>query len=193
MGNRWLLVVSFAVAGCFRDVHPRSVADCQRGGWPRYFVQAGIQADFGESLCVMGEGPLASAPADEAYRFLWLRSFHDQVVVRVERSEGGATLTALQLAGPIGHGDGSIVRYEKRKLGTDEWTALTRAIDAAGFGDLPPDDGIQGLDGAAWVLEGKRGASHHVVARWEPKPEFRAACLAFLEAARFTFPASDVY
>ncbi|HEY7373366.1 MAG TPA: hypothetical protein VIF57_14490 [Polyangia bacterium] len=185
--------IGTTVASCGHGVNVKSVEAC-RSGRPRYFTQDGLDDRFGQALCVMGENPLASPPADEAYRFLWLRSFHDPVAVRVEVSHGEALLTAVELDGPIDHGRGTLARSDRRKLAASEWAALVRAVEAAGFWGLPLEGGNIGLDGASWILEGKRGGSQHVVVRWSPEGNaFRAACDAFLAASRFPFPKDEVY
>ena len=47
-----------------------------------------------------------------------------------------------------------------------------------------------GLDGADWVVEGRRAGLYHAVIRWEPKPgPFRDACEELIKASGVSFPA----
>ncbi len=140
-------------------------------------------------ICEMGEEPLPASPAEEAYRFLWLRSREGPVFVRVEKRQGGATLVAAEL-----DLTGKVLRRARRPLEPREWAALQAAVDAAGFWSLSTDDEPGGADGAMWTLEGRRGGEYHNASRWSPeRSPFRAAGEAFLVASRLSFPAAEVY
>jgi hypothetical protein len=156
---------------------------------------ARLQRWYGKQLCTMDEGPLADLPADETYRFLWLRSFHHPVSVRIESSRGRSSLVAVELDGPNGHDPGRIERRTERTLIEQEWQSLTSALSAAKFWEAPTDDPAeQGMDGAEWIFEGHRSRVYRVVTRWSPGAgPFRSLGEKFLEAARFSFPADEVY
>lgn len=133
--------------------------------------------------------------ADEAYRFLWLRTFHHPVSVRIESFQGKARLVAVELDGKGGYSPGKPFRRAKRELSVQEWNTIVAAISVADFwSSVTEDPGDGGLDGADWILEGLRHGTYHVVVRWTPGPgRFRTACESLLEAARFTFPDGEVY
>jgi hypothetical protein len=154
-----------------------------------------VQSRYGDRLRAMNEKPLAGAAAEEAYRFLWLRTFHHPVSVRIESSRGKARLVAVELDGKGGFLPGKTFRQAKRELSAQEWTTFTTALDAAGFWTWKTEDpGNGGLDGADWVLEGLRHATYHVVVRWSPGPgSFRTACESLLQAAQFSFPDGESY
>jgi len=131
----------------------------------------------------MGEPALSSCPPGvETYRFLWLRSFHDPYVVRVERrGEGVMRIVAKRGSGAGGYETGDVTVIAERELTAGEWEALSRAIDAH-FWPEPPAPSQEGLpapgritleelhiDGAEWVLEGCRGGVHRVVRLWSPE------------------------
>jgi hypothetical protein len=143
----------------------------------------------------MNEPPLRQKPEIEAYRFLWLRSFHHPVSVRIEASRGTSTVVAVELNGLGGYDPGTINRRTERVLSPQEWSSLQNAIRAAGFWDAPTDEPAEepDVDGAEWILEGYRAGVYHAVNRSSPSGPFRAACEAFLQAARFSFPTDEVY
>ena len=61
--------------------------------------------------------------------------------------------------------------------------ALRTHLAAADFWNMPgdPSDDERGLDGADWVIEGRRNGVYHSVIRWEPRPgPFRTACEDFI-------------
>jgi hypothetical protein len=51
-----------------------------------------------------------------------------------------------------------------------------------------------GLDGAQWVIEGRRVDAYHVVDRWSPRGgPYRDAGLAFLQLAGLSATGKEVY
>ena len=154
---------------------------------------------YGQHLRAMREPRLCEPSDVERYRFLWLRTFHRPVAVRVERTEAGASLTARELGGAGGYAPGELARGATRDLTSSEWAELQRKLDAAGYWTLPTDSDRMGLDGSQWVLEGARGDRYHVVDRWTPEEAgrdaaFRELCLFLLDLAGFA-PAnrSEIY
>jgi hypothetical protein len=136
---------------------------------------------------------LRETTALEAYRFLWGRSFHDPVSVRIEGSKGGAKVIAVELIEAHSAEPGTIRRRRERALSSGAWSQVQEAIRAANFWETPTQDDYRELDGATWILEGYRGGVYHVVKRWGPSGPFRTACEAVLRASGFSFPADEVY
>lgn len=154
-----------------------------------------VQRWYGKHLCAMAEGPMTGRKVDEAYRFLWLRSFHHPISVRIETAAGKATLVAVELDGRGGYEPGAVERRKTRTLDTGEWRSLVAAVAGGGFWEMPTIDpkDENGLDGAEWIIEGYRSGTYHVVDRWDGPAPVRAAGEAFLRAARFSIPPNEVY
>lgn len=57
------------------------------------------------------------------------------------------------------------------------------------------DDGSVNLDGATWIVEGRKEGQCHVVTRWSPEPNdpFRRFAWAILGLTRRSFVFEDVY
>jgi hypothetical protein len=161
---------------------------CAHGGEKVDGRCGGLDGLRGE-ICEMGEEPLPASPAEDAYRFLWLRSRQGPVFVRVEKLQGGSTLVAAEL-----DLTGKVLRRARRPLESGEWAALQAAVDATSFWNLSTDDELGAADGAMWTLEGKRGGEYHNASQWSPeRGPFRVAGEAFLVASRFSFRAAEVY
>jgi hypothetical protein len=154
-----------------------------------------VQSLYGKPLCAMNEQPMTPRAVDEAYRFLWLRTFHHPISVRIETAGGKAILVAVELDGKGGYEPGAVERRKTRTLTAEEWRSLLAAVSAAGFWELPTEDpkAQHGFDGAEWIIEGYRAGTYHVVDRWEGPPPIRAVGEAFLRAAHFSIPANEVY
>jgi hypothetical protein len=113
-------------------------------------------------LCAMNEPPL-SASGPETYRFVWMRHHHNPVAVRVTRAGDGVAIVTVQ----ADEHDPRNARRHELTANLDGWKKLRAHLDAADFWNMAgdPDDDQRGLDGADWVLEGRRGGVYHSVIR----------------------------
>ncbi|HVZ71285.1 MAG TPA: hypothetical protein VHJ20_02825 [Polyangia bacterium] len=166
------------VAVATTPVHgvPTPPRDCTEAGAP-YLVE----------LCAMHEPPL-SVSGPETYRFLWMRHQHNPVAVRAMRSGEGVAVFSVESNAQ----DPRDERRHEFQADVSSWKSLRAHLDAADFWNLAgdPDDDERGLDGADWVLEGRRGGIYHAVVRWNPPPgPFRAACEDLIRVAGVGFPA----
>lgn len=139
----------------------------------------------------MGEPALFQTDdqASEVYRFLWLRSFHRPVALRLQNAGGQKTLVVRQLNGKGGYEPGVLVVDKKIKIDAQEWDAFVRLLDEANYWHLATTDTTLGFDGAEWVLEAVKDGQYHIVDRWSPHEscsseeelKFRDACLYLSE------------
>jgi len=140
--------------------------------------------------------------AEESFRFLWIRTFDEPVMVRVEGgADGSAELTALVLDGQGGYDFGIPGRRVTRTVKPKHWRELREQAAAASFRQLPAEaretDTIV-LDGASWALEERWDGGCHVVWRHSPEPDgpwagFRRLCRTVLDLARLGARARPVY
>ncbi len=125
----------------------------------------------------------------ETYRFLWLRSFHPAISVRIWKCQRGYCVNMKQLDSVDKYIDGKFVASAKlalnssRPLSADEWSSFLSLLNRAGFWFLPTvDGGPLANDGAAWLLEGTDGAKYHIVDRQSPQNgDYREACIYLLK------------
>lgn len=152
---------------------------------------------YAKHLKAMDEQSLLSYPeSQESYRFLWLRSFHHPVAVRVWRSDGGQFLNVKQLNGAGGYEPGKLITNQTRQLTNAEWDGFVSLLDHSCYWQLPAEIDDMGSDGAQWILEGTREGRYHVVDRWTPRSgDFREACLYLLKLSNLgiDLSAEDVY
>jgi len=167
-------------------------------GPPDAAFDAHVRQWYAPHLRVMGEPSLSCGATSEAevYRFLWLRTFHRPIAVRVARDAQGARLVAVELSGAGGYAPGAIVSKVEKSLGAADWQTLMTALAGIDFWRMPtlPLQDPSGLDGAQWIVEGRRGSDYHVVDRWTPREgAYRDAGLAFLKLAGIDVPAAELY
>lgn len=119
-------------------------------------------------LSAMHEPQLScGASADEeSYRFLWLRSFHDPVAIRVYRRGGQYGLVAVVLEYRTGGDLGGVKKRVDKALSVTEWRLAVAMLEEVGFWRMKtnPDDTI-GIDGASWIVEGRRTGRYHMADR----------------------------
>jgi hypothetical protein len=140
-----------------------------------------------------------TAPNAEVYRFLWLRSFHHPIAIRVVvRASGSSRINSRMTSGTGGLEPGGIRRYSTswlRKALTEE---LLTAFANADFWNLPTLLDVNcapQVDGAQWIFEGARNGKYHVIDRWSPNggDPARAIGIAALRMARFKIRSAEIY
>jgi hypothetical protein len=142
----------------------------------------------------------------QSYRFLWLRTFHHAVVIRVDiLPDGTGTLITKTSSGEAGFGvpNRKIIEDISRSLSRDELQNLLKALKETRFWSIPTvrKSDQTGEDGADWLLEGVKDAKYHAVLRWSPCGrsglDKEAVCslgseLAF-RLAHLSIPKDEVY
>lgn len=149
---------------------------------------------YSRHLSAIGERPLKPSQSGRAYRFLWLRSFHRPISVRVELGEGGARVVAVEFDWLDGYGSGRVLRRQETALTARQAEAFESDLRAEGFWTLPPHDDERDrhiLDGAEWVIEAAT-TQYRVVTRRSPENDpTRAIGERFLAVAGWT--SEEVY
>ena len=127
--------------------------------------------------------PEISVEAKESYRFLWLRSFNNPVLIRLVLDKtGSASLRYKELTreGPnIGelteNRSVDVRKLRRQELGDAELAESVldhfrrRAEESFWSLSYKVDDGTVGVDGATWVIEGTKDGRCHLVSRWSPE------------------------
>lgn len=140
---------------------------------------------YGKHLKAMGEKSLldVSNEKTEVYRFLWLRSFHHPIFVRIERNQNKIKLFTKELNGAGGYEPREVLRNFSRDLTEAEWCNFLKSLRKLNFWKLPTNRrDMTGLDGAQWLLEGVKNERYHVVDRWTPDDtDYRETCIYLLQ------------
>jgi hypothetical protein len=102
----------------------------------------------------------------EVCRFLWRSSFNGGAFVQIARRGESVELRSRVL------GRSRLRREEPLVSGTlspNDWEKLQQALAISDFWSLDATDDRIGLDGAQWLIEGRRGNIYHSVDRWCPR------------------------
>ncbi|MBZ0167516.1 MAG: hypothetical protein K8I00_11975, partial [Candidatus Omnitrophica bacterium] len=121
-----------------------------------------------------------------AYRFLWLRSFHDPICLRLTiNNNGTGILTVKSTDGAGGYDAGKLVNDYEVLMTVEQVSTFVEKIRQAKFWKMPERKMIIGLDGARWILEGLKEGRYHIVDRWSPDGgKFREAVEYLLQFSR---------
>jgi hypothetical protein len=124
---------------------------------------------FSKHLLAMREPSLNCATDWPVYRFLWLRTFHHPIVVRVEFKPNETRLIAVELDGAGGYEPGKQRRRIDRALSLEESAKLLDAIAHSRVWDAADEPEVLGLDGSQWVVEARGGERYRVRNAWTPE------------------------
>jgi hypothetical protein len=138
---------------------------------------------YGNNLKAMNEKPLLDVVDDaEIYRFLWLRTFHHPIFVKVVSYQGEIKLFTKELDGAGGYEPGKIIRNNEFALKQEDLCEFLSLLEKADYWNLPINKDNSGIDGAKWILEGVKNGRYHAVDRFSPeKGEYREACIYLLK------------
>jgi hypothetical protein len=158
------------------DMTSEFMREMDANGWVNeiirgLFILTGYFAS--KYLEAMGEPSLSSmAEQDEVYRFLYMPAFHHPITIRVWRSGEEKNLVFKELDYIENDLPGKVIAQENRRITADEWNEFTNLLQEASYWQLPIEGELTGVDGARWILEGKKDEQYHVVDRWSPAPMY---------------------
>jgi len=105
----------------------------------------------------------------QSYRFLWLRTWNNPIAIRIDVNvDGTSRLTTKMASGQAGFGSGRLTQNKKLPLTQQQTDWFLERIEVHNFWKLPLRDNTFCLDGAAWIIEGVRNGTYHIVERWSP-------------------------
>jgi hypothetical protein len=140
----------------------------------------------------------ARTPHAESYRFLWLRTFHHPIAIRIDvKPDGTGILTTKIATGAGGYSPGILKEEEFRPLSRAEIAPFLAKVDKLGFWSAPTHQQNEelGCDGSQWIIEGVKRGKYHVVDRWSPRAGIAhelGTMLAF-DLGKLEMPAKEVY
>ena len=170
---------------------------------PSFYFPGGIYDDFiveayTKHLKAMKEPSLwADSKKTElqSYRFLWLRTFHHPIVIRLNiKSDRSGELICKETSGAGGYAPGELTINRTTSLSLSQVSIFLKSLDKANFWEMASKGGTQGEDGAQWIIEGVKNRKYHLVERWCPKRgEFREAALILLNLSGLKQDAKPMY
>lgn len=143
---------------------------------------------YSSKLDALDEPVLSDSLPSKVFRFTWLRTFHDPIVIGLLNSND-----SISLYWKVGDEAGKTIEYKEKTLKSKEWDDFVATIDSIYFWNLPTTESeILGNDGAQWILEGKEFGKYHVVDRWSGGI-IKQVCLKLLEITDLKIAQKDIY
>lgn len=119
------------------------------------------------------------------YRFLWLRSFHRHIGLRLDIEKTGEALLivkALDNRRQNPEDVGKLVENRTIQISREEVKLFLSHLERARFWELVTYDGSTQLDGSLWIIEGVSEDKYHIVMQLTPtNGEFKESALFLLE------------
>jgi hypothetical protein len=169
----------------------------------QYFPPQTCHADYySKYLKALREPSLwevSKSSEHEVYRFLWLRSFHAPVVVRLNVDAAAGILTTKISNGKGGYEPGKIVVNRVKRMSSRETQWFLARIEELDYWDLSSEEAEDantiGLDGAQWILEATKGGNYKIVHRWSPEkgPIRVLGLMMLLDLSKLKLLFQDVY
>jgi hypothetical protein len=186
MSNRTVLSASIAAAQ--RTVIPVALLFglCGSSVGQQYFPEAAFDQrkksnDFvvewySQQLKALQEPSLwetSKRPEQQVFRFLWLRSFHHRVVIRLNiNDDGTGDLVTKVGGGQGGYPPGKLIENRTQRISKQQTQWFLDEVKEVKYWDLPTREEQHpnevSVDGAQWVVEAARNGTYKVVDRWSP-------------------------
>lgn len=194
MRTFWLsavVITALSIQG-HAQFFPKSSLDLRRDDFKAKWYSAQLRALQEPSLL-----SLATNREAESYRFLWLRTFHHPVAVRVDLQADGSWILITKVAsGAGGYSPGTLTTDTSRKLTVEEAQSFLSKVENDGFWKVPnPVNDQAGTDGSQWIVEGVKAGRYHVIDRWTPNngPAHDLGMLFAFDLAKMSIPKNEIY
>ena len=150
---------------------------------------------YSKHLFAMREPILFSDSSQtETYRFVWLRTFHNPIAIRIEKQQEIYLLTWKLCNGAGGYEPGQLTMAKQKQIDEITWENFKTLLNQIDFWNMDTEVETMGLDGSQWILEGKDADKYHVVDRWTPRGGAYYQCCDFLIGLTdLTFKKKDKY
>jgi hypothetical protein len=109
---------------------------------------------------------IARDPQAEVYRMMIFPTWGNAISIKVQKHDGIYALSARRLNGQAGFKVGNLTEQKHFDLTQSDSRMLDDLILKLNLFEMPHDDGVIGVDGDEWVIEGVSQGKYHFVVRW---------------------------
>lgn len=148
---------------------------------------------YSKHLNALNEPVLSDTLPTKIYRFTYLRTFDNPIVIRIENDNDTISIHWKVSDGAGGYEPGEIIESQSKKLSTEDWELIENKIDSIDFWNLPTNEtGLMGTDGSQWILEGKSLGKYKVVDRW-CGGKISSVCRELIDLTGLKLKKDDIY
>mgnify|MGYP007068289989 CR=1 FL=1 len=155
-----------------------------------------INTWFSKQLTALDEPKLYKNYDFEAYRFTWLRTFHNPIAIRLEKKNNEYFLIVKKANGLGGYDPGQLVQNDTIRITERQWKGVIRKVNNIYFWGIPTIKKSNKVvkDGAMWILEAKKDAKYKMVYRHSPKATvIRKLCVMLLKMSELKICKNELY
>ena len=118
-------------------------------------------------LMLFDEPVLDKILSSETYRLIYLRTFNNPIIVRLEKDEGRVKIYWKITDGMSGYDYGKMFVNETKALSMKKWKEFEKMVDNKRFWSLRSfDNEMPPEDGSTWLIEGKKQGKYNLVGSW---------------------------
>jgi len=129
----------------------------------------------------------------ESYRILWLRTFHNPIVIEIQDKRESVVLNYKISDGAGGYEFGNLKQDTTFIIDRQDWNQLTQLIKESDFWNLTTDkDLIPGCDGSELILEAQHEKGYHMIHRWGGQ-EIGECGRFMIELSKIKIPEDEFY
>lgn len=129
----------------------------------------------------------------EIYRFTWLRTFHNPIIVRLERKSDRYKLTYKIGNGSAGYEPKGLKKSKTITISKRDYDYFSKMLNQTEFDTIPNRYFFPVTDGAFWILEHRTGFDYKGHATNDPKEDFEVCFLYLLELANIDYDKEDFH
>ena len=131
----------------------------------------------------------------EIFRFTWLRTFHNPIIIRIENINDSINLIYKVTDGAGGYEPGELVIDRRKLLTLNDWNKFIHLVNSCDFWTtMPCEKIIEGLDGSQWILEGATDKYYQIIDKWTPREgAYYDCCNNLIELTGLEFKKSEKY
>jgi len=152
---------------------------------------------YTSALDALGEPDIrgSASGSGTTIRFLWLRTFHQPVSVRLSRVNGVWQVRYAASDGQGGYSPGNLNIVGSLTLTSAQEDTLAVHLSRTEFWTAPTKIPTDGMDGAEWIFEWRAGDRYALRQRWNPEAgdPFRSLGLWLVGLAGSRLPVEPVY
>jgi len=131
---------------------------------------------------------------DEFYRFTWLRSFHNPIVIRFQKQAGKYVLATKEMTDYEGYIPNKFINNTVQYLPASKWDNLEFKLGRYYFWSIPTlDPKPAPMDGAQWILEANIKGKYRFATRHSPDPIYKDCCKYLLSLSKLKIPDDAIY
>jgi len=150
---------------------------------------------FSEFLFAMKEPLLFNKKIKkEIFRFTWLRSFDQPIVIRIEKDSNNVALYWKITDGAGGYKPGSLIQNMNIDVTMNDWRQFIKLTKLLDFWNFQRKSSF-GTDGAEWILEGVNDNKYYATSCWSPfeNEEFYKTCIFLVKLTGIKIEKDKMY